>query len=141
VCDHYCCNSNHQIHSFDQTIHKQQKVDTAKVFADVQSSVLSCFPLTEGTNPCSAFGHLAGGYSASYYGYLWSEVIAEDMFVERFKKEGVLNPKTGASYRSEILAVAGARDGMDSATAFIGRAPTQRNFLLSKGCTVSDDEE
>ena len=92
-------------------------------------------PWTEGTNFAASFGHLVGGYDAQYYGYLWSEVYANDMAesVFRTSKKGLLDPISGYRYRSCILAPGGARDAADSLKGFLGREPSNAAFLKLKG--------
>jgi len=89
-------------------------------------------PVQEGTMPQASFGHLMGGYDAGYYGYLWSEVYAQDMFT-RFSKEGLFNAKTGGDYLKWILQPGGATDPFELITSFLGRKPTNEAFLKSIG--------
>lgn len=121
--------------SFDQEIHTSASADTAAVLAKL-SDLLMSIPATPGTNMASAFGHMAGGYDAQYYGYMWSDVYSADMFETRFLKEGILSASTGASYRKEILEPGGSRDALESLVAFLGREPTQEAFLRSKGLAL-----
>ena len=66
-----------------------------------------------------AFGHL-NGYSAMYYTYRWSIVIADDMFT-RFQKEGLRNQKTAAEYRNDVLAPGGTMPAAQLVHNFLGR--------------------
>ena len=89
-------------------------------------------PYPEGTFMLAGFGHLLGGYDAGYYGYLWAEVIGDDMF-GRFAREGVLSPAVGADYRREILEPNGSRDADALVRAFLGREPSNAEFLRLRG--------
>ena len=81
----------------------------------------------------AGFAHIfGGGYSAGYYGYMWSKVYALDMF-ERFKKEGVLNKKTGKDYKNWILKNGASKKEMDIVRGFLGRKPSSKAFLKDLG--------
>lgn len=118
---------------YDQTIHSQPETDTAALWHKLKTEV-SLVGSTPGTNPSASFGHLAGGYDAQYYGYLYSEVFSADMF-SRFKKEGILSPKVGKEYREVILSRGGSVDSITSLVEFLGREPTQEAFLEHLGLT------
>ncbi|HYI67871.1 MAG TPA: M3 family metallopeptidase [Candidatus Limnocylindrales bacterium] len=96
-------------------------------------------PYPEGTFMLAGFGHLLGGYDAGYYGYLWAEVIGDDMF-GRFAREGVLSPAVGADYRREILEPNGSRDADALVRAFLGREPSNAEFLRLRGMSSAADD-
>jgi len=97
-----------------------------------QTFEVTGMPFPEGTFFLTGFGHLLGGYDAGYYGYLWAEVIGDDMF-SRFSKEGVLSPSVGADYRREILEPNGSRDADELVRGFLGRDPSNAEFLRLRG--------
>ena len=67
----------------------------------------------------SSFGHL-NGYSAIYYTYRWSKVIANDLFT-RFERDGLRNKATAAAYRKLVLAPGGAKPAAELVKDFLGR--------------------
>ena len=77
------------------------------------------FPYVEGTHFQTAFGHL-DGYSAVYYTYMWSLVIAKDMF-SRFDKAHLLDPAVPARYRETVLAPGGSMPAAKLVENFLGR--------------------
>ena len=76
---------------------------------------------------CS-FGHLVGGYSSGYYGYLWSIIYSYDMFSE-FRKNGIYNKELGLKYRKEVLEKGGTISGIKMLENFLGRKTNQKEFM------------
>lgn len=82
----------------------------------------SMFPYIEDTHMFAAFGHLEG-YSSGYYTYMWSLVIAKDLF-SAFDPDDLFDPAVAHRYRDLILAPGGSRDAADLVTEFLGRPYT-----------------
>ena len=106
--------------------------DTTKTVADLH--YITGFPFLPGTHFQSGFGHLFG-YDAGYYGYLWSHVFGDDMYT-RFEENGLLDPATGARYRTLILERGGSVDGEVLVRDFLGREPNNAAFLRGLGLEV-----
>jgi Zn-dependent oligopeptidase len=81
----------------------------------------------EGSLFPAAFDHLAGGYAAGYYGYLWSEVLAFDL-LSAFRKD-MLDPAVGRRYRDTILSQGAQQEEMAMVEAFLGRPPSNVAFF------------
>jgi len=79
------------------------------------------------------FNHIFNsGYSAGYYGYLWSEVLAADAW-QKFVADGIFNKDTAASFRKTFLEKGGSEEPMTLYKAFRGAAPDPSALMKARG--------
>ena len=79
----------------------------------------------------TAFGHLTG-YGACYYSYLYSKVVALDIF-SKIKQEGLLNAEIGRTFSDTVLRPGGSKEPAVMIREFLGREPNQDAFLKDMG--------
>ena len=92
--------------------------DTTQLMAELQARYTP-YRFIEGTAFQASFGHLSG-YSAVYYTYMWSLVIAKDLF-SVFRAAGLFDPAETRKYREEVLAPGGSRPAAELCERFLGR--------------------
>lgn len=73
----------------------------------------------DGTHFELGFGHL-DGYSAAYYTYQWSTVIAKDLLT-RFKAKSMLDGSVATEYRKTVLEPGGSQEAGALVEKFLGR--------------------
>lgn len=79
------------------------------------------------------FNHVfGGGYAASYYAYLWTEMLALDTG-KWFDENGGLNRANGQRYRDMILSRGNTLDYKEAYKAFRGKDPGVEAILENKG--------
>jgi len=120
----------------DMLIHGAEPVSSADA---VKNEVFAHFgnPMVPGDRFLNAFTHIfAGGYSAGYYGYKWSEVMSADCF-GAFEEAGLADDaamrKLGARYRETVLALGGSRSALEVFREFRGRDPGIDAILRQQG--------
>lgn len=117
---------------YDMTLHgADSSLDVTETYNTLYRQIMGQEPLPENHFPAS-FGHLMGGYDAGYYGYLWSEVYAQDMF-SQFPATDLTNQTVGLKYRKMILEPGNMVDAIDLLKNFLGREPNSDAFFKKLG--------
>ena len=79
------------------------------------------------------FNHIFNsGYSAGYYGYLWSEVLDKDAF-EYFESKGVFNPEVAEAFKKIFLERGGSEEPMVLYEMFRGAQPDPLALVRARG--------
>jgi len=91
------------------------------------------FPLVPPRYRSAYFAHIfAGGYSAGYYSYLWSEVMDADT-VAWFRDNGSMSRAAGERFRRQLLGRGGSIEAMDTYRQFRGADPDVSHLLTRLG--------
>lgn len=111
--------------SYDQALYGREPADPMDLWRRMESAT----PLghVPGSQFPAGFAHIAGGYAAGYYGYLWSLVLAEDLRTA-FAPDR-LSADTGSRYRREVLSQGGQVDANELMRRFLGRPTNNEAFF------------
>ena len=87
------------------------------------------------------FQHIfSGGYSASYYGYIWAEVLDAET-VLWFTANGGLLRENGQRFADAVLSVGGSVDALAAFETFLGHAPRPDEFLWRRGLPTEEAQD
>ncbi|SMY27347.1 unnamed protein product [Zymoseptoria tritici ST99CH_1A5] len=127
---------------FDMAVHHPsshealQAMDLATLYNELRSKILPPRgPETQGESLDWGHGYVWNGhvmqedYSAGYYSYIFSKVLAADMFESTFRQDP-MSRWEGRRYRYTILQPGGSRDAMEMVREFLGREPGSGAFDL-----------
>jgi thimet oligopeptidase len=101
--------------------HTERPADLTAKQVELQARY-SPYGYIDGTHLFASFGHLTD-YSSGYYTYMWSLVIAKDLF-SAFDPDDLFDLDVAGRYRDRILAPGGTKDAADLVADFLGRPYT-----------------
>jgi peptidyl-dipeptidase Dcp len=127
--------------AWHQLAPEQVPTDTLAFEADALKKAGVDYPPVPPRYRSTYFSHaFAGGYSAGYYSYLWSEVLDADS-VEWMKQHGGLKRENGDHFRETLLSRGGSDDAMKLFRNFTGADPDVTPLLKRRGLTKTAPAE
>ena len=102
-----------------------------------EEEILESYGLIEEIQPryrSQYFSHIfAGGYSAGYYAYLWSEILDADGFEAFREAEDIFDPETAARLKKWVYESGGLREADELYRNFRGGDPSIEPLLRGRG--------
>lgn len=109
----------------------ENPVNTDDIWRNIDKDLGIEGTYVEGTHPQASWIHI-NTHPVYYYGYLWSEVYAQDMFTI-FQQNGLTDQETGIRFRELILANDNLKDVMENVEIFLGRPSNNEAYIKSLG--------
>jgi len=115
----------HLYASYDLALYGPRQQDPLALWAQMEGAT----PLghVAGSIFPAQFSHIVGGYSAGYYGYLWSLVVAMDLRTAFAADK--LDAAVGQRYRDTLLSQGSQRPPGQLVQAFLGRPFNAKAFF------------
>ncbi|WP_430403432.1 M3 family metallopeptidase [Hyphomonas sp.] len=116
------------------TSEEAAKITDARAFEQQVMEEYGILPEIEPRYRSQYFSHIfAGGYSAGYYAYLWSEILDADGFMA-FKQTGdIYNPELAGKLKKWVYESGGLREADELYRNFRGADPTIEPLLENRG--------
>lgn len=125
--------ARYSLEIFDEAFNAEgSDLDTTKLYRAIQDKTIKGIKSSDAGHFQCAFGHLMG-YGAGYYGYMWSEVLAQDVFNYIKARDGLLSPELGRRYVKHIIGPGGSKDPNVLVKGFLEREPNNAAFLGKLG--------
>ena len=115
----------HLYAAFDMSLAGSGKESSLEAWKRLEGSTPLGF--VPGTEFPGTFAHIAGGYAAGYYGYMWAEVIGLDMLSAW--NGNLLDPAVGLKFRKTVLARGGEKRAGELVQEFLGRPVNSDAFF------------
>ena len=136
TCGELCAASILDMKWHELTVEQMEAFKTPQDIRDFEAKVCKEMGLVDEIIPryrTTYFNHIFNsGYSAGYYSYLWSEVLAVDAW-EKFKADGVFNKDTAKAFRETFLEKGGSEEPMTLYRSFRGGDPDPAALMRARG--------
>ncbi len=136
TCGELCAASILDMKWHEMTAQELEVFKTPQDIRDFEAKVCKEMGLVDEIIPryrTTYFNHIFNsGYSAGYYSYLWSEVLAVDAW-EKFKADGIFNKETAKSFRETFLEKGGSEEPMTLYKQFRGADPDPAALMRARG--------
>jgi thimet oligopeptidase len=115
----------HLYAAFDMALSSEHSGKCLELWREMEGST----PMghVEGTTFPGTFEHIASGYAAGYYGYMWAKVIALDL-ISAFGPD-IMNSTIGRRFREMILSRGSEEPARDLVERFLERPVSSEAFF------------